>query len=103
MSKESWSERCRNQRPGAAGPMNDGPRQHSRPGRVAKSKPLLVETVRTFAPSKLNEYGIKGSFWMTIYTAFDYFEPAARGLQCPGEVSNNSTKFNRYEFEARGW
>jgi iron complex outermembrane receptor protein len=54
------------------------------------------------AGSKLNEYGIKGS-WLDgqLYWAADYFDQKRTDFNSQDEVSNNSTRSKGYELETR--
>jgi iron complex outermembrane receptor protein len=71
-------------------------------GEGGQVEPSLVATHAAVAGSKLNEYGIKGS-WLDgqLYWAADYFKQERTDFNSQDETSNNSTLSKGYEFETR--
>jgi iron complex outermembrane receptor protein len=71
-------------------------------GEGGQIEPELVESHSAVAGSRLNEYGLKGS-WLDnhLYWAVDYFDQRRTDFNSQDETSNNSTRSKGYEFETR--
>ena len=102
-SKGSWSASLSYQLPAGLRPYVTIAREATlTTGEGGQVEPGLVASRTYVAPSKLNEYGVKGSFLDGhLYAAFDYFDQQRVDFNAQDEVSNNSTKSTGYEFEAR--
>ena len=102
-SKGSWSASLSYQLPLGLRPYVTIARQATlTTGEGGQVEPFLVRDRTYVAPSRLNEYGVKGSFLDGhLYAAFDYFDQQRVDFNAQDEVSNNSTKSTGYEFEAR--
>jgi iron complex outermembrane receptor protein len=102
-SKGSWSASLSYQLPLGLRPYVTLARQATlTTGEGGQVEPSLVKSRTYVAPSRLNEYGVKGSFLDGhLYAAFDYFDQQRVDFNAQDEVSNNSTKSTGYEFEAR--
>jgi iron complex outermembrane recepter protein len=71
-------------------------------GEGGQVEPGTVASHGAVTGSRLNEYGLKGSFLDgQLYAAVDYFDQKRVDFNSQDEVSNNSTRAKGYEFETR--
>ncbi|WP_084615784.1 TonB-dependent receptor [Solimonas flava] len=69
-------------------------------GEVPTSSVMAGKAV---ADSKLEEYGVKGSFWDDrLYFTLDYFKQERLDYSAQNTVTNNTTQSKGWEFEFRG-
>lgn len=103
VTKGSWSASLSYQLPYGIRPYVTLARESTlTTGEGGQVEPFLVAAHTAIAPSRLNEYGVKGSFLDGhLYAAVDYFDQRRVDFNAQDEVSNNSTKSTGYEFETR--
>jgi iron complex outermembrane receptor protein len=103
IGKVSWSGSVSYQLPFGLRPYVTIARQSTlTAGEGGQIEPGLVASHSSVAGSRLNEYGLKGSFLDgQLYAAVDYFDQKRVDFNAQDEVSNNSTRAKGYEFETR--
>ena len=103
IGKVSWSGSVSYQLPFGLRPYVTLARQSTMTaGEGGQIEPYEVAAHAAVAGSRLNEYGLKGSFLDgQLYAAVDYFDQKRVDFNSQDEVSNNSTRAQGYEFETR--
>jgi iron complex outermembrane receptor protein len=103
VGKVSWSGSVSYQLPFGLRPYVTLARQASlTTGEGGQVEPFQVAAHGAVTGSRLNEYGLKGSFLDgQLYAAADYFDQKRVDFNSQDEVSNNSTRAKGYEFETR--
>jgi iron complex outermembrane receptor protein len=103
IGKVSWSGSVSYQLPFGLRPYVTLARQSTMTaGEGGQIEPGEVASHAAVAGSRLNEYGLKGSFLDgQLYAAVDYFDQKRVDFNSQDEVSNNSTRAKGYEFETR--